>query len=219
MGRMKYTEEERNQIMIAFIRAAKEILGEEGIEHVSIRKVANLTGLNSATMYLYFANSDVLITMASMGYLERYCRTLAADMPKMQSSEQIFMHTWDVFSRYAFENPEIFYHIFYTEHASPLTEIVDEYYRLFPEQVQNVSGTVKEMLHEGPIQERSWKVFQPLAEERGMKESDARILNEMIVSYFRTLLEERRKSGGGLLESERLTERLKTALEIILHRL
>ena len=85
MGRMKYTEEERSRIMISFIQATRKIIDTEGIDQVSIRKIANQTGMNSATMYLYFSNADVLITMASMGYLEKYCRTLAADMAKMTS--------------------------------------------------------------------------------------------------------------------------------------
>ena len=76
MGRMKYTEEERSRIMISFIQATRKIIDTEGIDQVSIRKIANQTGMNSATMYLYFSNADVLITMASMGYLEKYCRCL-----------------------------------------------------------------------------------------------------------------------------------------------
>ena len=104
MGRMKYTEEERSRIMISFIQATRKIIDTEGIDQVSIRKIANQTGMNSATMYLYFSNADVLITMASMGYLEKYCRTLAADMTKMTTPEEVLRHTWDVFCRYAFEN-------------------------------------------------------------------------------------------------------------------
>ena len=51
MGRMKYTEEERSRIMISFIQATRKIIDTEGIDQVSIRKIANQTGMNSATMY------------------------------------------------------------------------------------------------------------------------------------------------------------------------
>ena len=53
--------------MTTFIRAAREIIDAEGIDNISIRKIASLTGMNSATMYLYFPDSDVLTTMALMG--------------------------------------------------------------------------------------------------------------------------------------------------------
>lgn len=216
MGRMKYTEEERSRIMITFIRATRKIIDTEGIRQVSIRKIANLTGMNSATMYLYFPDSDVLITMASMGYLERYCRTLAADMAKMTAPEDVLRHTWDVFCRYAFEFPDIFYHIFFAQHSVSLTEIIDDYYGLFPEQLHNISGPILDMMQEGPLSERSWKLLWPVAKERGMTEQDARIINDMLVSYSRFLLEERLGESEGMLKSTELSEKLKTALSILI---
>ena len=216
MGRMKYTEEERSRIMISFIQATRKIIDTEGIRQVSIRKIANLTGMNSATMYLYFSNADVLITMASMGYLEKYCRTLAADMTKMTTPEEVLRHTWDVFCRYAFEFPDIFYHVFFGQHSVPLTEIIDDYYGLFPEQLHNISGPILDMLHEGLLSERSWKVLWPVAMERGMTEQDARVINDMLVSYFRFLLEERLGESEGMLKSTELSEKLKSALSILI---
>ncbi len=216
MGRTKYTETERDQILITFIRAAREIIDAEGIDKVSIRKIAGLTGLNSATMYLYFPNADALVTMASMSYLEKYCRTLAADMPLMATARSAFLHTWEVFSQYAFTYPKIFYHIFYTPHAVPLSEIVDEYYRLFPGQLENIGGNVLEMLHGGTLEERSWHVLRPLMEEQNMPEEDAQLINAMTLCYFRELLEERCREAEGLLKSAQLSKKLSEALNFLL---
>lgn len=216
MGRTKYTEEERDQILITFIRAAREILDAEGIEKISIRKIAGLTGLNSATMYLYFPNADVLVTMASMSYLEKYCRTLAADMPLMNTHRAAFLHTWEVFSSYAFAQPKVFYHIFFSPHTVPLNKIVDEYYRLFPGQLSNIQGNVYEMLHSGSLAERSWKVLWPLAEELGISHEEAEIINTMTLCYFRELLEERCRDAEGMLKSAQLTQKMNGALEFLL---
>ncbi|MBQ6528860.1 MAG: hypothetical protein IJI38_10085, partial [Clostridia bacterium] len=164
----------------------------------------------------YFPDSDVLITMASMGYLERYCRTLAADMAKMTAPEEVLRHTWDVFCRYAFEFPDIFYHIFFAQHSVSLTEIIDDYYGLFPEQLHNISGPILDMMQEGPLSERSWKVLWPVAKERGITEQDARIINDMLVSYSRFLLEERLGESEGMLKSTELSGKLKTALSILI---
>ena len=218
MGRTKYTEAERDQILVSFIRAAREIMDAEGIEKISIRKIAALTGFNSATMYLYFPNADVLITMASMSYLEEYCRTLAADMPIMRTSRDAFFHSWEVFSRFAFAQPKIFFHIFYEEHAVPLDEIVEEYYRLFPDQLSNIEGTVYDMLHGGTLTDRSRTILLPLAKELGISESDARIINEMTISYFRTLLEKRCRDDEGQIKNEELSGKLQTALAFLLGR-
>ena len=174
MGRTRYTDEERGRIMTTFIRAAREIIDAEGIDNISIRKIASLTGMNSATMYLYFPDSDVLTTMALMGYLEKYCRALAADMPQMKTPEDALFHSWEVFCRYAFANPCAFQHIFFCRHTVPLAEIIDRYYQLFPDQLKNISGNVLDMLREGSIEDRSWKVLWPVAQERGFSEDQAR---------------------------------------------
>ena len=216
MGRPKYTEAERTRIMTAFIRAARTLIEDEGIEQVSIRKIAARTGLNSATMYLYFPDVDVLTTMASMPYLEKYCSTLAADMEETTSPEDRFFRSWDVFSRFAFADPEIFYHVFYHEHSVPLAEIVDRYYQLDPAQVESVRGSALDLLRAGTLSERCWTVLWPVAEARGLSEAEANVANEMSVAYFRQLLEARCKDSADAVKSEHLTQKLNTALELLL---
>ena len=216
MGRKKYTEKERSQIMISFLRATREVIDTEGLEQVSIRKIADRTEMNSATLYLYFSNVNVLITMALLSYLENYCRTLADDNQKMKTPEDVLMHTWDVFCRYAVENPAVFYHIFYADHTATLTDIVDEYYRLFPEHLQDIEGPVLDMLREGSLTERSWKVFWPVAGARGISEENARMANDMLVAYFRALLEARQKNPETAQDSARLSADMKRALEFLL---
>ena len=45
---------QKARIIHYFIEAAVKIIDEEGIEGVSIRKVADIAGYNSATLYNYF---------------------------------------------------------------------------------------------------------------------------------------------------------------------
>ena len=216
MGRPKYSTQERDQILISFIRAARGIIQDEGIDKVSIRKVANLTGLNSATMYLYFPNADALITMACMSYLEKYCRTLAADMPLMQSNRDAFVHSWEVFSQYAFADPQIFRHLFYTEHSFDMGEVIDTYYRLFPHQLDDISDNIVDMLHAGSIESRSMRVLSPLAEEMHFSGERMELVNELIVCYFRQLLEERCQNTDSMVLSEQLTAKLMRVLRFLL---
>ena len=202
--------------MTQFIRAAREIIDSEGIEKISIRKIAELTGMNSATMYLYFPDADVLTTMALMSYLENYCRALAVDLPQMKTPEDLLFYSWEIFSQYAFQNPKVFYHIFFYKHTMDMNEIVERYYKLFPEQLKNIQGDVLDMLREGNLTDRSWKVLWPVARERGMSETQGRIINEMIIAYFRDLLEERCRESDGLLKSVKLAEKMKHALRLLL---
>ena len=45
---------QKRRMMGYFIEAASQIIEEEGMEGVTIRKVADIAGYNSATMYNYF---------------------------------------------------------------------------------------------------------------------------------------------------------------------
>lgn len=44
----------RKRIMIYFIEAAEKLIRQNGIENLSIRKIATEAGYNSATIYNYF---------------------------------------------------------------------------------------------------------------------------------------------------------------------
>lgn len=51
-----------------FIDTTVTIIKEEGVEKVSIRKIAKITGYNSATLYTYFKNLDYLILLSSIKF-------------------------------------------------------------------------------------------------------------------------------------------------------
>lgn len=211
MGRTKYSEEERKRIIIHFLQCTREIINFEGIDQVSIRKVAEYAGCNSATIYLYFENVDELITLASMGYLENYCRTLTADMPLMKTSYEAYLHTWRVFSFHAFSSPKVFYHLFFHPHSKPLSEMIARYYKIYPNQVGGSAGPIHDMLLEGELEARNMKVLRPVAEECHLDEEETVLINDLTICYFKKLLEEH---GGesGAIATDRATQRMMDAI-------
>lgn len=216
MGRAKYSESERERIIITFIRATREIVDLEGVESVSIRKVAARAGYNSATMYLYFKDIDELITLASMSYLENYCRTLAADIPQMTTPLDTYIHTWEVFCQYAFTYPNVFYHLFYKPHSASLEETIQRYYTIYPNQLENISGTLYKMLHSGTLENRNRQVLLPLAEAGLIDAANVDVINDLTVCYFRKLLEDKCEQAGALA-SGRQTERFIAAVHFLLN--
>ncbi len=215
MGRTKYSEEERSRIIISFLRCTREIIELEGIEHVSIRRVAQCAGFNSATMYLYFKDSDELITLASMSYLENYCRTLTADIPHLKTPYEIYMHTWRVFGQHAFAHPRIFYHLFFYPHSLPLIETVTRYYEIYPNQLAGSDDSIRDMLLEGDLKERNLKVLQPVASKLNLDEKHISMINDLTVCYFKMLLEEHRYENGSIV-AERQVQKLLDTVEFLL---
>lgn len=186
----------------------------EGIEKVSIRKVAAQAGFNSATMYLYFKDIDELITLASMSYLENYCRTLAADIPKLSTPLDIYLHTWRIFCEHAFTYPDVFYHLFFKPHGTPLEETIQRYYQIYPHQLDNISGLLFEMLYSGAMENRNRKILLPLEEQGLIKADNVNIINILTICYFRWLLEESAKIGA--LASGQQTERFLMVIQFLL---
>ena len=66
-----------------FVDATIEIIEKEGYEAVTIRKVADIAGYNSATLYNYFDNLEHLLFFASMRYLQDYiCLLYTSPSPR-----------------------------------------------------------------------------------------------------------------------------------------
>ena len=51
----------KKRVMMYFIEATQELILDEGLEKLSIKKIAEKAGYNSATIYNYFENLEVLI--------------------------------------------------------------------------------------------------------------------------------------------------------------
>ena len=218
MGRTKYTDAERDKIVVMFISAAREVIETEGIKNVTVRKVAEIAGCNSSLLYFYFSDVDELVTMASMSYLEKYTKTLVADLKHLDDDYEIFIHTWEVFTVYTLDNPEIFNQIFFEEHKSPLSKMIAEYYRLFPAQLESVGSSVKDMLYQGTIEERNMDVLKPLAKCGQIEESNLDLINNLMLSYFHEILRKRMSSEGGLIESEKMRANFMNAVRYLVDR-
>ncbi len=53
----------KKRVMMYFIEATQELILKEGLENLSIKKIAEKAGYNSATIYNYFENLEVLNCM------------------------------------------------------------------------------------------------------------------------------------------------------------
>lgn len=53
----------KKRVMMYFIEATQELILKEGLENLFIKKIAEKAGYNSATIYNYFENLEVLNCM------------------------------------------------------------------------------------------------------------------------------------------------------------
>lgn len=105
-------DKQTTRMMNYFITATAEIIEEEGFDQVTIRKIADLAGYNSATIYNYFEDLSHLIFFASMSIVKRYTTALPEYLKKATNPLERYFVIWECFCKYSFESPKIYYAVF-----------------------------------------------------------------------------------------------------------
>lgn len=176
-------------IMNKFIDAASSIIDSEGVENVTIRKVAGIAGYNSSTLYNYFEDLDHLILFACIRYLRDYTRALNDYVKKASNSLERYLMIWECFCKYSFDSPKIYNLIFFSEHSSTLNNIISEYYKIFHEELEESPLQIKSMLTGNDIYSRTLYQFEGCVEEGYFRESDIEEINEVTILIYQSMLE------------------------------
>ena len=87
---MNNKEIKTRRMLSYFIRSAQDIMEKEGISGITLRKVADGAGYNTATIYHYFDDLDHVILFASLKYLQIYNKEL--DLQLKQISQRYFFY-------------------------------------------------------------------------------------------------------------------------------
>ena len=215
MARPPYRAEQRNQIFACFINAATELMENEGMESLTLRRVAKRAGYNSATLYNYFKDLDHLTVYASMKYFEDYNRNLARYLADEQDAFQRFLFMWRFFCASAFRHPHAYYNLFYGKYSGELTEIIHAYYEVFPEELGELDDSVLEMLTCGSLVERNWQMLQPVLEGASLSLEERESMNEIILYCFKELLTQKIQMGDAL-DNQTLIERQLSYIHLLL---
>ena len=80
---------QRQRMKEYFINAAKELVLEEGIKNVTVRKVADIAGYSYATIYNYFRDIDTLMLYCINEFLEECYQYVSSEKHPKTSLEQI----------------------------------------------------------------------------------------------------------------------------------
>jgi AcrR family transcriptional regulator len=137
-----------------FIDATVQIIDEEGIENVTIRKIASIAGYNSATIYNYFKEVSHLIFLASIRYLKNYADALPAYMNQGKNAVERYLLMWECFCKYSFQQPKIYFTIFASNLGSQPEDLLSHYYDIFPQDLDKLPKELKPMFLESNLLKR-----------------------------------------------------------------
>ncbi len=216
MKEFKNTEKEnqKRQNTIRFINAARKLIDENGLESVSIRKIAEMAGFHNSTIYLYFDDLDQLLMLASITYFREYSRALGEQSRKNLSSPENFLSIWNIFADSIFKAPEIYYNFFFGKHSENLQDIMNTYYNIFPNEREEFSEDIENMYYGRNIQERCMNILRPMIEEdSAVTEENISMINDMIVAFCKYKLEQ--KCLNPALDSDILKKQIIEAISYI----
>lgn len=185
---MQKKELKRNRIVHYFVDAAVDIIREEGISALTIRKIADKAGYNSATLYNYFENLDHLVLFAAMRLIAPYAKNLTAHMEQGNNALERNLLSWELFLEYSFQEPQIFEAIFLADLQNSMDSYLDEYYRIYPEELPTVDEQIYEMLSKYDIYDRTYVLLRSCVEEGFFREQDIQDIDEMSILIYKGML-------------------------------
>ena len=187
----------KRRVMMYFIEATQELILNEGIENLSIKKIADTAGYNTATIYNYFEDLEELILYSSIDYLKIYLKDLKSEIKSNMKAIEMYETIYKVFVHHSFEKPEIFHTLFFGKYSYKLEKIIKKYYEIFPDDITGQTDITKSVLVEGNIHNRDLPVIKQMIKEGSILEEEAPYIMEAIVrihqSYLENILQQREK--------------------------
>ncbi|SCZ06660.1 TetR/AcrR family transcriptional regulator [Alkaliphilus peptidifermentans] len=181
---MDKKEIQKRRMMGYFIEATKKIAEEEGTEAVTVRKVADLAGYNSATLYNYFDNLEHLIFFASMQHLKDYVVALPGFVKASKNSLDKYFRIWKCFCQFSFNNPKIYHSIFFNKYSTSIKDAIQEYYSIFPEELGEQPEDLLKMLLKNDIYARNKTLLEASEADGFIPKEHIEEINEMTLLIY-----------------------------------
>ena len=177
------------RIIKVFVNSTIELMEKDGFENITVRKVAEISGYNPATIYNYFDNSRQLIFFASINFMKDYFKEIEQIIDNSNDPLDNYINLWETFCRFSFKNPKIYYSIFGENIEEQPTVLINKYFKLFPEDFKYNSSVYLPLLTDNEINESN--ITQPLVNcvENGyFTLEEAKKIDEVNMLYYHGML-------------------------------
>ncbi len=201
-----------------YVEITSQFIKEEGLEEVSIRKIAHRVGCDPAVLYRHFTNLDFLIVLAAMNLFDDYFLKLL-DIEKHQGTGiETAIESWDAFITSAYECPQLYYRVFCVCEPHVFHDAIKVYFKLFPvkEELQEINdyGVFFLSLYSENAYTRSLYYFRRAANEGAISFGDSRYLSHVIPSIYSYQLNQHQK---GFVDEDEHDRELEHCIKLIHH--
>ncbi len=157
-------EIQRQRMMNYFIEAAKEIIQEEGVTGITVRKVGDRAGYSYATIYNYFSDIKGLLGYCIVEFLAdcfKYVARFKDDI--LNPLEQFIIYSVSYF-KYMAQNPNIFQLVF-----------LEDMENLLDLQEQNMEPDINRFMYEE---------IKKCADQGYIEHNQVKIIHDLIGNYI-----------------------------------
>ncbi len=172
-----------------FVKAAKKIIREVGVENLTVKKVAELAGFAPGTLYNYFTDLNALLAYCAADFWEECKKYVLKETEASKGIKEKIINSCQVYVDYFFDNPNVFKLIFLEEFGEIPEEIRERVYN--PEVVELLRKYLEEGAERGLIPESTLPVTENII---------ANYIHGIMLFFIMERAEENREEIQQLLE-------------------
>jgi len=112
----------KQRIRTYFLEAAREVILNDGVESVTVRKVADMAGYSYATIYNYFSDLNQLLWEVKKLMINDIVEALYKKMAGMTKDVDGFKKSFKMYVEYFLVNPNVFRFFYFHHLVKPAEE-------------------------------------------------------------------------------------------------
>lgn len=171
-----------------YIETAYEIVKQEGMGNVGIRRISKELGVSSTSLYRHFDNLNHLMIYVSLRYLSPYIYEINEMDNNFMASIDGYFESWRLFAQYSFEEPIVYNNIFFKSELYNLTGIFMDYYKLFEEELFNINSDNKKWIVSGNFKLRTLSSLSIATSQMDIPESILDDIAEIHMCIYTSML-------------------------------
>ena len=171
-----------------FVDATVELIEEEGLEHVSARKIGERAGYTSSTIYNYFEELSHLIYFASMRLVKEYLQELPLYLARGETYVDKYILSWECFCKHSFAKPQIYHALFIADLGKKPQEVLEHYFSVYSSDLIGFSDEIKPLLYDPDLTSRSKALLEMAKKERPLSDERIEEVNEMAVLIWEGMM-------------------------------
>ncbi|SDH97712.1 transcriptional regulator, TetR family [Alteribacillus persepolensis] len=181
-------EIQRKRMWGYFLNAATEVIENEGMERVTIRKIADKAGFTSSTAYNYFKDLSHLKFFASMRFTKPYIEELPVYLEKGTNTLEKWLYSWECFCKHSFRQPQVYSVLFIDSLGGSPEEFLEHYYKIYPEELIGLPEQIKSFVMEHSFAKRSALYIENAVQEGLLAEKDVEYIADITLFIWKGMM-------------------------------